>query len=221
MSLESLLRESPYSAYAYSYPHKTAYRRLDPSITLREAWVNEKRDSLFLYLHLPFCEMRCGFCNLFTTVERNQRAHSDYLETLQRQAERVKNSLGEATFSRAAIGGGTPTILEPADLHRLFDIAEKTMGVALGTVPLSIETSPATASPERLQVLRDRGASRVSIGVQSFVENETKAIGRPQRIIEVHGALERINDYEFPIFNVDLMYGLPGQTTESWIQSLV
>lgn len=220
MSLETLLRESPYSSYSYSYPHKTAYRRLDPPVLLQQAWASENRDALFGYLHLPFCEMRCGFCNLFTTVERGESAHRAYLETLERQARRVADDLGMLGFARLAIGGGTPTILSPADLHHLFDIAETILGARLGEIPLSMETSPATATPERLAVLKARGATRVSIGVQSFLEAETRAVGRPQRAGEVALALERIRGFDFPIFNLDLMYGLPGQTRETWLESL-
>jgi oxygen-independent coproporphyrinogen-3 oxidase len=54
---------SPYQGYLYAYPHKSAYRALDPRPALRDVWADEPRDALFLYLHIPFCEMRCGFCN--------------------------------------------------------------------------------------------------------------------------------------------------------------
>lgn len=218
-SLQTLL-DAPFAAYAYSYPHKTAYRPLGPPVSLRQAWARENRESLYLYLHLPFCEMRCGFCNLFTTVERGQSVHGDYLSALERQAARVSQALAGAKFSRAAIGGGTPTILAPADLHRLFDVASRIFGARLGQIPLSIETSPATATPARLEVLKSRGASRVSIGVQSFLETETRAIGRPQKICEVENALSSIKNFDFEVFNLDLMYGLPAQTPQSWLFSL-
>lgn len=61
-----ILGDTPFVSYAYSYPHKTAYRPLEQPRPLREVWRNECRESLFLYLHVPFCEFRCGFCNLFT-----------------------------------------------------------------------------------------------------------------------------------------------------------
>ena len=61
-----MLDGSPYQGYLYAYPHKTAYRPLRPRPALRDVWAGEPRDALFLYLHVPFCEMRCGFCNLFT-----------------------------------------------------------------------------------------------------------------------------------------------------------
>ena len=68
MSLEQSLRQSLYSSYAYSYPHKTAYRAFETPLPLVDAWATERKDALFLYLHVPFCEMRCGFCNLFTNA---------------------------------------------------------------------------------------------------------------------------------------------------------
>jgi hypothetical protein len=64
--LQAMLADSAYQAYTYAYPHKTAYRPLEKAIALKDVWSTERRDALFLYLHIPFCEMRCGFCNLFT-----------------------------------------------------------------------------------------------------------------------------------------------------------
>ena len=68
ITLRQITDGTPYAAYAYSYPHKTAYRPLTPPRPLAEAWAGEAKDALFLYLHVPFCEMRCGFCNLFTAA---------------------------------------------------------------------------------------------------------------------------------------------------------
>src|SRR5215207_3978287 len=116
--------QSPYQSYVYSYPHKQAYRPFDVPIPLKDAWANEDKSALFLYLHVPFCEMRCGFCNLFTTVHPTQSLEETYLDTLETQAKRVKAALGAASYARMAIGGGTPTYLSAAQLHRLFDLAE-------------------------------------------------------------------------------------------------
>ena len=109
--LERLLSESPYGSYTYSYPHKTAYRTFDPPIPLADLWSQEDRSALFLYFHIPFCEMRCGFCNLFTLVNTDDSLEKRYLEALRRQAEQTRIALGDAAFSRIAIGGGRPRIL--------------------------------------------------------------------------------------------------------------
>ena len=220
MNLEQTLRQSLYGSYAYSYPHKTAYRVFESPLPLVEAWAKERKDALFLYLHVPFCEMRCGFCNLFTTANPQGDLESSYVEAMLRQAREVSSSLGEARFARLAFGGGTPTFLNAAALNILFDIAEQIFGCDVTAIPASCETSPLTAEKDKLRLLRERGIDRISIGVQSFVEAEVGAVGRSQKTKNVQQALEKIREADFPVLNIDLMYGLPGQTVESWLESL-
>ncbi|MET9554585.1 STM4012 family radical SAM protein [Streptomyces sp. NPDC006645] len=219
----------PYESYVYAYPHKTAYRPLAERPALRDLWAGERKDALSLYLHIPFCEVRCGFCNLFTRIGAPDELTTRYLDALDRQATAVADALHAdgaggpsdgVRFAAAAFGGGTPTFLEAGELERLCDIAEKRMGADLRAVPLSVETSPSTATADRLSVLAERGATRLSIGVQSFVEEEAKAAVRPQRRSDVEAALGRIRDARIPVLNIDLIYGIDGQTPESWRFSL-
>ena len=219
-TLPEFLAAGPYQAYTYGYPHKTAYRPLDPPLPLAQAWAREDKRNLFLYLHIPFCEMRCGFCNLFTTVGAPRSLEDAYLDALERQAKAVRGALGEASFARLALGGGTPTYLEPPALDRVFSVLEREFGASATRLPTSVETSPATATPERLAVLANRGVHRVSIGIQSFVEAEVRSVGRSQRTAEVHAALENIRRAEIPVLNLDLIYGLAHQTPETWLHSL-
>ncbi len=221
MSLaETLLSGSPYASYAYSYPHKTAYRPLEPPVPLGPLWAAERRDALFLYIHVPFCGMRCGFCNLFTKARPQAELVEGYLGALERQAARTVDELGEATFARLAIGGGTPTYLDLADLEVVLDVAERTMGADLGRIPGSVEVSPGTVDAEKLALLRARGLDRVSIGVESFDEAEAAAVYRPQQASVVERALGLIREAGFPTLNIDLIYGLPGQTVASWLASV-
>jgi oxygen-independent coproporphyrinogen-3 oxidase len=211
---------TPYVAYTYAYPHKTAYRPLAAPVPLADLWAGEARDALSLYIHLPFCEMRCGFCNLFTTANPQADFVTTYLETLARQARQVRAALGPARIARFALGGGTPTYLAAGELAQVFDLAADLYGVNPATVPTSVETSPGTATPDRLAVLRERGVDRVSIGVQSFLEVEARAAGRAQRTSEVHAALAAIRRAQIPTLNIDLIYGLPGQTVATWRTSV-
>ncbi|QNE73649.1 coproporphyrinogen III oxidase family protein [Streptomyces finlayi] len=217
----------PYQSYVYAYPHKTAYRPLEEHPAgrrpLSELWAAERKDALSLYIHIPFCEVRCGFCNLFTRIGAPKELTTRYLDALDRQATTVRDALGDVDpvrFAAAAFGGGTPTFLTAAELERLCDIAEKRMGADLRSVPLSVETSPSTATADRLAVLAERGATRVSIGVQSFVDAEARAAVRPQRRADVEGALGRIRDAGIPVLNIDLIYGIDGQTEVTWRASL-
>ncbi len=123
-------------------------------------------------------------------------------------------------FATAAFGGGTPTFLTASELERLCDIAEQGMGADLRAIPLSVEASPATATADRLAVLAERGTTRLSLGIQSFVDSEARAAVRPQRRADVEAALARIRDTTIPVLNIDLIYGIDGQTEETWLRSL-
>ncbi len=211
---------SPYQSYLYAYPHKTAYRRIEPALPLGPLWAGERRDALFLYVHVPFCEQRCGFCNLFTQPVPEQDRVAAYLAALARQAAVVRRALDEGgpfAIARAAIGGGTPTLLDARQLEGVLG-AMRRLGYA--GAPMSVETSPETALPDRLAVLVGGGADRISIGVQSFADDECRAVNRPQRAADVHRALRAIRDAGPAVLNVDLMYGLPGQTEATWRASL-
>ena len=213
----------PYQHYVYAYPHKSAYRPLPDRPTLTSLWAAEDKSALSLYLHIPFCEVRCGFCNLFTRIGAPDGLTGAYLDALERQATAVRDALGEGEdirFATAAFGGGTPTFLTAPELERLCDIAESRMGARLDAIPLSVEASPATATADRLAVLADRGATRLSLGVQSFVEAEARAAVRPQRRADVEAALGRIRDARIPVLNIDLIYGIDGQTEDTWRHSL-
>lgn len=218
--LPTVLAGSLYQGYTYAYPHKTAYRALEPPVRLAELWSGDRREALFLYIHVPFCEMRCGFCNLFTQAKPKSNLVYQYLDALRRQAARVRTALGEVRFARFAVGGGTPTQLEPAGLETVLDVAETIMGADLKAIPISVETSPETITAEKLALLAERGVNRLSLGVQTFVEAEAHAVGRPQQTASVEKALHLIRLAGFPTLNIDLIYGLPGQTLATWLDSL-
>lgn len=225
-TLAERLEATPYDSYVYAYPHKTAYGPLDPPRPLKDVWKNEDKSALFLYLHVPFCEMRCGFCNLFTTPKPQDDVVARYVTMLERQAVRVRDALdvssgsSAARYARFAMGGGTPTLLAPRALARVLDLAEETMGADLRAIPGSVETSPETCTADRMRILRDRGVDRISIGIQSFIEKESASVNRPQKNSEVFAALANIREAGFPVLNLDLIYGLPDQTIATWEHSL-
>ncbi|MEV6279074.1 hypothetical protein [Nocardia sp. NPDC051832] len=108
--MTTMTRPRPYQSYVYGYPHKTAYRPLDDRPLLSDLWAREPADALSLYAHIPFCEYRCGFCNLFTRIGAPDDLTGRYLDALERQAIAVRAALGDrpAHFAAAAFGGGTP-----------------------------------------------------------------------------------------------------------------
>lgn len=209
-----------YQGYAYGYPHKSAYRRLAPPRRLRSVWSTEAKNRLFLYLHVPFCEMRCGFCNLFTTANPEDSLVERYLAALTREALIASEELGPTSAVQMAIGGGTPTFLEPDHLAKLLDLVDRLFGADPARVPTSVETSPKTAQPEQIALLSERGVERISIGAQSFFEDETRAMGRPQKTAELEIALDTLRRFRFTRLNIDLIYGAAPQTPETWRASI-
>lgn len=219
-TLADRLAANAYTAYSYSYPHKTAYRPLAEPVLLAPLWAEEKRDALFLYLHIPFCEMRCGFCNLFTMARPDPELPRRYVAQMLQQMAVTAELLGPRQIARFALGGGTPTYLETAQLEALLAGCQRHFGIDFRHVPGGVEVSPKTASREKLALLQGSGIKRVSIGVQSFLETETQTLVRRQPGDQLADTLDRIRAWGPPTLNVDLIYGIPGQTPESFVASL-
>lgn len=215
--------KNPFQWYLYSYPHKTAYRSLEP-VALETLWQKEKQTSLYLYAHIPFCESRCGYCNLLSYCNPGEAMAASYLCAVERQVSALAGALPRRKFARIAIGGGTPTFLACPLLEKLLNILETGMGADLTRIPVSVEVSPATVSGSegktKLRLLHDRGIDRVSIGVQSFVVGENRGVARKTSPNLCREALDQIRGFKFPVLNIDLIYGLPGQTIDSWIYSI-
>jgi oxygen-independent coproporphyrinogen III oxidase len=219
-SLESLLRLPPYQAYSYSYPHKTAYRALPAPRTLRDVWAGEDRNALFLYLHIPFCSYRCGFCNLFTLARPAADAVARYLDQLDIQLAVTAEALGEHRYARLALGGGTPSYLTTPQLSRLFDSVRRRGNLDARTIPAGMEVSPETVDAEKMALCREAGIDRISMGIQSFSDAEVRTLVRPQQRDEVERAIAAIRAQSFPTLNLDLIYGIAGQTVASFLASI-
>ncbi len=209
---------SIYTDYMYSYPHKTAYR-LFPPLSLVSRLEMLQGSCASLYFHIPFCRSKCAYCNLFSLPGCDSEFIDTYLHAVARQAAQLAPLAGGLRFDSFAIGGGTPLLLTPKQLDKLLSLASL-FHVDPQTVYTSVETSPEYADKERLDVLRRFGVSRLSIGIQSFRDDELSALGRRPRRADIYPALERICQAGFPTLNIDLIYGIKGQTPESLLYSL-
>lgn len=220
LSLAEAMRHGAYQAYSYSYPHKSAYRAMTAPRALDALWATQDRSALFAYVHVPFCTMRCGFCNLFAMAQPEPALVDGYVDAVLRQMQVMDRVLGERRFARLALGGGTPTFLAAAQLERLYVGAQRWLGIDLAATPSGIEVSPETVTRERLQVCRAMGVRRVSMGIQSFSDAEVRALARPQQGRVVAEAIAEIRRAGFEVMNLDLIYGIAGQTPASWLASL-
>lgn len=219
-SLAAWLALPPYQAYSYAYPHKSAYRTLDPAPSLASLWADEPRDALFLYLHVPFCTYRCGFCNLFAMARPAPAMVEAYVDQLAVQLRATARALGTHRFARFALGGGTPTYLDAGQLARVFEAVHAHATIDLASIPAGIEVSPETVDDTRLRVCREAGIDRVSMGIQSFSDAEVRSLVRPQQRATVERAIAAIRAHGFPTLNLDLIYGIEGQGVASFLASV-
>lgn len=213
--------EKIYVQYMYSYPHKSTYEavdRLDLS-EFRRAFVGR---TMGLYVHIPFCRSKCGYCNLFSVTKVPSGGYGEYLSAVERHSEQMRREadFSETTFSSFVLGGGTPLILSEEEITRLFTLAERDYRFDFARGFSVVECAPTAVSREKLELLESYSVKRVSMGVQSFDEAELRTLERGESVREVCRALEEIRRRSFPILNVDLIYGTPGQTPESFLKSL-
>ncbi len=175
---------------------------------------------LSLYVHLPFCESRCSFCGCHVVVTKNTSLADVYLDRLVKEAELVSRRLGErTTLHQYHWGGGTPTYYSPDDLARLHTTLMGMFDMAPGA-EVAIEVDPRVTTVEHLEVLRGLGFNRLSMGIQDFDATVQDLIGRHQTVdeaVELHTAARAMG---FESINFDLIYGLPGQTDESFATTL-
>jgi oxygen-independent coproporphyrinogen-3 oxidase len=157
-----------------------------------------------LYVHVPFCAHRCGYCDFVTLVGRREE-HAGYVDALLRELELEEELLGEQVET-VFLGGGTPTFLAPTELARLLTALPAAEEV-------TVEANPETVTPRLAALLRDGGVTRVSLGAQSFQPHLLAVLERRARPDDVRRAFYHLRDASFDNISLDLIYGVPGQST--------
>ncbi len=179
---------------------------------------------LGIYISVPFCRTKCTYCNFASDVfsravfERYVDRVCDDIRNAERIAIEMQGRFEHALDS-VYLGGGTPTVLEPAQLQRIFSALRGQFEMRPGA-EITVECAPGTLSDSVLDTLLGVGVNRVSLGVQSFVDREAAAVGRLHKRDTVHEDIERLRAAGIVNINIDLIAGLPHQTAESWDFSL-
>lgn len=175
---------------------------------------------LALYVHLPFCASRCLYCGCNATVTTHSDVVDRYLDRLEREIRSVSNALGDAPhIAEMHWGGGTPNFLGEAQLDRLCRLLRDAFAIDARTES-SIESDPRLVTTAQLKQLRDQGFSRISFGVQDFDLNVQRAIGRVQPELLVREVVEQAREFGFSGINLDLIHGLPEQTSASFARTV-
>ena len=155
-----------------------------------------------LYVHLPFCASRCGYCD-FVTVVGHADAHGRYVDAVVRELELERDHLA-VPLDSVYLGGGTPTLLAPAALERLLAALPR-------SAELTVEANPETVTAELAAQLARNGVDRVSIGAQTFHMHLLDVLGRRAQPDDVRRAVHRLRDAGIGNISLDLIYGIPGQ----------
>jgi oxygen-independent coproporphyrinogen-3 oxidase len=177
-----------------------------------------------IYISVPFCRTKCSYCNFASDVF-SRAVFERYVDRVcadVASAAKIAEEMGgqlEREVDSIYLGGGTPTVLEAAQLQRIFDAVRSQFHVR-PDAEATVECAPGTLGPEVLQALLRCGVNRVSLGVQSFVDAEAAAVGRLHKRSTVLDDIAHLRETGITNLNVDLIAGLPHQTAESWQQSL-
>ena len=175
---------------------------------------------LSLYVHIPFCESLCYYCGCNKIITRHHERATGYLKYLAREVDLHTERLGTGqSVSQLHLGGGTPTFLSDEELGELMSMLRRNFAFA-PSGEYSIEVDPRTIDGQRLQALWDLGFNRLSFGVQDFDADVQKAVHRIQPAEQVFRLVEQSRAIGFESINVDLIYGLPRQTPESFARTL-
>jgi len=167
---------------------------------------------LGLYIHIPFCEHKCDYCDFYSLT--NFKDYVRYTDTVLLQMEDFSERAEEYTVDTVFIGGGTPTVLPLNRMLEIIDGIYRNFNVAQN-VEFTMEANPATVTPKMLKKLRKAGVNRLSFGLQSALDEELSELSRIHTFEEFKESYQMAKKAGFDNINIDLMYGIPGQTQSS------
>lgn len=169
-----------------------------------------------LYIHIPYCHAKCSYCDFFSTPRAD--SVDSYVDALLVELSLRRNEIAQS-FSTVYIGGGTPSILSEEQLARLIEGIGKTVDIA-SLEEFTIEANPEDVTPQWCETIKRLGVNRVSMGVQSFDDEQLAIINRRHSSQDAIHAIETLRSSGINEISCDLIYGLPGQTLDSWKHSL-
>jgi oxygen-independent coproporphyrinogen-3 oxidase len=211
-----------YTSYPTADRFVEAFSQLDlhQALELRSQGLSQKIRPLSIYVHIPFCESLCYYCACNKIITKHHEKAEPYLRYLAKEVELYTNAIGMGqSVSQLHLGGGTPTFLSDDELRELMSVLKRSFSFVAGG-EYSVEVDPRTVNEQRLALLLELGFNRLSFGVQDFDPEVQNAVHRIQPAAQVFGLVESARKMGFESVNVDLIYGLPKQTPESFDRTL-
>ena len=170
-----------------------------------------------IYIHIPFCKRRCIYCDFFSTTQSEKK--SAYVRALCRELEMRQDYVGGEEIETIYLGGGTPSQLTEEELKAIFSSIYHIYKVKTNA-EITLEANPDDLTPEYVAMLRRLPINRISMGIQTFQEETLKLLHRRHTATQAIEAFRRCREAGFQNISIDLMYGLPGETLETWKEDL-
>lgn len=167
-----------------------------------------------LYIHIPFCESKCVYCD-FYSMANNNHLIDKYIDTLLVEAAQRKNELNSETITTVYLGGGTPSLLSITQLSKLVNVLKKVFDFS-DVEEFTIEVNPDDVTADYIQQAKSLGINRVSMGVQSFNDEDLRFINRRHTAKQATDAIHIIKEAGINNISIDLIYGIPGQNIKIW-----
>ncbi len=170
-----------------------------------------------IYIHIPFCVEKCSYCNFFSSTDFSLQ--EDFINALFHEMDLRQAYLDGQCAGTLYIGGGTPSVLSPVVIEKIISHAKKVFGLKAGA-EITLEANPNNLDKEYIRQLADTSVNRLSIGIQSFFDDNLKVLGRIHTGKQAETSLELTYRYGFSNISVDLMYGYPSLTGDQWRKNL-
>lgn len=170
-----------------------------------------------IYLHIPFCKTRCAYCDFYSTTREELK--SNYINALCKELRNRHAYLQGETIETIYLGGGTPSQLGEADFRQIFATIEEVYGMK-DCKEITLEANPDDLTESYVEMLATLPFNRVSMGIQTFDDNTLKLLNRRHTALQAKEAVGRLRKHGFQNISIDLIYGLPGETEEQWMNDL-
>ena len=170
-----------------------------------------------IYIHVPFCKSKCAYCNFFSLV--TEKKVDDYVEALKKEIVDRRSYLGDELVETIYFGGGTPSLLPTKYVEEILELLHKNYNI-ISTPEITLEINPDTIDKEKMLALKQLGVNRMSVGIQSFHDDDLRYLGRRHDSRHAMQVLEDLKAVDFEKITLDLIYGMPTLTEEKWNKNL-
>ena len=217
MNIQKLIESHFPVQYVYSYPTTRSYK---PVQFFSYDQVEFGTD-INVYIHIPFCDQKCSFCGYLTVIEKKYDERELYVDAVVKEILAFAPYVQNKTVRSINFGGGTPMLLSESQVHKVINALRVVFPNFQATaIEISIEATPESVTYEKVSFLKSLGFNRISVGIQTLEHSEIMETKRHNFSEESIKAIEIIKNSGIENLCIDLMYGLPSQTTESWISTL-